>query len=1158
MTGVVLPDDAARERIRSGREASLVVHAGAGAGKTTTMVDRLVGAVLVDEVGLDRIVAISFTERSARDLGRKVRLALDRHRPGTNVDRAFLGTIHAFCRSILATYPIDAGLPPAFTTTDDITSDLEADRRTRRVVRRLYDTAQVDPAVAEALGILVRSAGDPQGALVAVVRRLDLQWHRLEGWTPRPSRLDGGRAALDALQVRLRELVDVGPSGDQLCAALASWADAIAHLPDGLQARRAALAELDGFGNKGAGKAWQAATGCSPKEIRDECKAAREAAVAAVDATVVERLLAVVVPAVVAEARLRLADGHVSFDDLLVLAARLVRDVPTVRTALRERYERLFVDEYQDTDGVQHELITELASTDGTIDPGRLFVVGDPKQSIYAFRAAEVRLLTELTDRHDTEHVELVTNFRSRPGIIEWVNATAGPWFASRADQVPFTPLRAARVGPPVGTDPGPDVVVLGLETAPGTRPTDARRAEAEDLAAVVVAARAEGWAVRNADGEGEGEESYRPIRFGDIAVLLRSRAGLAGLEAAFRRAGIPYRLDGGSLVYDTREVRELLRVLRALDDPTDELALVTALRTTVIGLRDDDLLAHRRAGGRWDLFAAAPPPGPVADAFGRLRALVADKSFRTPAELLTQLAEQHLSWASALVEGPQAARETWRRVRYVIDEARAFADSTGGTLREYLAWVDRQVADETRREVSPDETDEDAVRVLTIHAAKGLEYPMVLVAGLGTDPPPGAAVELRWLDDALVARFGGLRPSGVTQAQDLEREARKAEEARLVYVACTRAMDHLVVSCHGGRSTEGIPRSSMLKGLVPHARVALGAEHRAPSAAPEVPRPVPEVPAAPDPSARLAGGDVIAARLAAAERRSVWSATAVAGALGGHRSAANIGSRAAVAVDEDVDDERGLGRVGGADLLADPLAEPDPLVDAGGAPYGQDGTTRDDDDLPTLSSVDTRDDEPADPGLAKDPRPLDGPPEARGRYGTAVGRAVHQVMQLVELAGDGNDLDRLAEAAAVAEDVAPAHRPAVVRLARSIFTSAIADRMRQAALVRRELYVGAPIGDQVVWGYLDAVFADDDGRLVVVDFKTDQAPDGPEALLDRYRGQLASYLLALGEATGRPVGDAWLVVARDDGTPAACVALTGTARDAALAEVRAVLTAGA
>ncbi len=1140
MTGVVLADAAARERIRSGRESSLVVHAGAGAGKTTTMIDRLVGAVLADEVGLGEIVAISFTERSARDLGRKVRLALERHRPGADVDRAFLGTIPAFCRSILATYPIEAGLPPSFTTTDDITSDLEAERRTRRIVRRLYDTALVDPTVAEALGMLVHSAGDPQGALVALVRLLDLQWHRLERWTPRPSHLDGGRAAAEALLGRVRGLVDACPPGDQLRAVLESWAKAVGQLPDGLSARRRALDGLDSLGSKGAGKAWQSAVGCSPKEVRDECKAARDGVVAAIEATVVERLLGVLVPAVVAEARRRLADGRVSFDDLLVLAARLVAKVPTVREALQQRHRRLFVDEYQDTDVVQHDLVTVLASVDGTIDPGRLFVVGDPKQSIYAFRAAEVRLLAELTDRVDTESVELVTNFRSRPGVIDWVNAMAGPWFGSRPDQVPFTPLAAARTGPPVGTDPGPDVVVLGLDTPAGTAPADARRTEADDVAATVVAARTEGWLVR------DGDASYRPVRFGDMAVLLRSRAGLAGLEAAFRRAGIPYRLDGGSLVYDTREVRELLRVLRAVDDPTDELALVTALRTTVIGLRDDDLLAHRRAGGRWDLFAPSAPPGPVADALGRLRALVADKAFRTPAELLTRLTEQHLSWAAALVEGPQAARETWRRVRYVIDEARAFADATGGTLREYLAWVDRQVADVARREVSPDETDEDAVRVLTIHAAKGLEYPMVVVAGLGTDPPPPAPVEVRWRGGELVARFGGLRPTGTTEARHDDDEARAGEEARLVYVACTRAMDHLVVSCHGGRRADGQPRSTLLRAMEPYAQVAPGAAHRAPSVAPEVPRLVPEVPAAPDPSARLEGGDVIAARLAAAERRSAWSATAVAGALGGAGSAAGPG--VAVAVDEDHDDEVVIGRIDGADRLADP----DPLGAIGA------GSGRDDDDLPTLAPVDALGDEPADPALAKDPRPLEGPPEARGRYGTAVGRAVHQAMQLVELQGDGSDLDRLAEAAALAEDVAPAHRPAVVRLARSIFASPVVERMRRSPVVRRELYVGAPFGDQVIWGYLDAVFVDDDGRMVVVDFKTDQAPAGPEVLLERYRGQLASYLLALGGATGRPVGDAWLVVARDDGTPAACVALTGAARDVALAEVRAVLTAGA
>lgn len=1125
-----LADAAARSRIVEGRTVSLVVRAGAGAGKTTTMVERLVESVVSGEIELDHLVAISFTERSARDLGRKVRLRLDARRPGLDVDRAFLGTIHAFCRSILASYPIEAGLPPAFTTTDDISSDIEAERRTRRVVRRLYDAALSDAGLAEALTVLVGVSGDPHGALTGLVRLLDLQWHRLEGWAPRPARLEGHVAAVASLRRAVAGVLATAPAGDKLTDRVVEWSAALAGLSPDLAVRRSQLEALQSLGRVGT-KAWVSASGRSALEVRIELVAARDAAVAALDATVVERLLGVLVPAVVGEAHGRLAAGQVTFDDLLVLTARLVRSVPAVRADLQRRHRRLFVDEYQDTDVVQHELITALASVDGEIEPGRLFAVGDAKQSIYSFRAAEVRLFAELGGRADTEAVELVTNFRSRPGVIDWVNALAEPWFASDAEQVPFTRLAAARSGPAAGTDPGPEVVVLGLDTPPGTPPATARRVEADDLAATVVAARAEGWLVTDGD-----DGAYRPVRFGDMAVLLRTRTGLASIEAAFTRAGVPYRLDGGSLVYDTREVRELLRVLRAVDDPTDELAIVSALRTTVLGVRDADLAAHRRAGGRWDIHAAQPEvsAGPVADGLALLRRLVADKAFRTPAELLTGLTESHLSWAAALVEGPQAARETWRRVRYVIDEARAFSDATGGTLREYLAWVDRQVADVARREVSPDETDEDAVRILTIHAAKGLEYPMVLVAGLGADAPPGESAEVRWRGPDLLVRVGGLAPTGVREAQEGDRKVRDAESARLVYVACTRAMDHLVVSCHGARSVEGIRRSALLKVLEPHARAAAGAEHRAPGTAPAVPRVVPTAPSAPDPDATLDGDEVLEHRRAAAARRSVWSATAVAGVLGGHDGTA--GSRQAVAVDEDHGDE-----------LAVPF---EPVTDV-------DDVT-DDGDLPRFAPVDALDDEPGDPGLAKDPRPLDGPPEARGRYGTAVGRAVHQVLQEVDLHGDGDDVEALATAAALAEDVAPAHRAAVVRLARSILASEVVAAMRRSPLVRRELYVGAPVANQVVWGYLDAVYVDDDGRLVVVDFKTDLAPDGPDALLDRYRGQLASYLLALAAATGRPVGDAWLVVARDDGGPAACVALTGPARDAALAEVRSVLTTGA
>ena len=202
-----------------------------------------------------------------------------------------------------------------------------------------------------------------------------------------------------------------------------------------------------------------------------------------------------------------------------------------------------------------------------------------------------------------------------------------------------------------------------------------------------------------------------RPASYRDITVLIRSRTRLGVLEHTLRKAGVPYRVEGGTLIYGSREVYELLRVLRAVDDPTNQLKVVTALRTSIFGIDDRQLLRVPARRGVRDRAASArefrvysKEPGPVGDALRTLEQFGRRKHERTPAELLAELYDGWRGVAAALVEGEQVARETWRRVRYVIDEARAWSDATGGTLAEYLAWVDRRIDDVDRVELSTDE----------------------------------------------------------------------------------------------------------------------------------------------------------------------------------------------------------------------------------------------------------------------------------------------------------------------------------------------------------------------------------------------------------------------------------------------------------------------
>ncbi len=218
-------------------------------------------------------------------------------------------------------------------------------------------------------------------------------------------------------------------------------------------------------------------------------------------------------------------------------------------------------------------------------------------------------------------------------------------------------------------------------------------------------------------------------------------------MEAALENADIPYRTESSSLVYQSSEVRDLLNTVRAVADPTDELSLVAALRSPLFGLGDDDLWTWRSGRGYLRVFATTPEglaEHPVAEALAYLRALQARLRTLTPAEVLAMIIADRRMLEVAATQ--QRTRDSWRRLRFVVDQARAWSEAQHGGLRSYLSWASRQAEDSARvAEAVLPETDVDAVRVMTIHAAKGLEFPMVIVSGLSAQPRRVAGVKLLW-----------------------------------------------------------------------------------------------------------------------------------------------------------------------------------------------------------------------------------------------------------------------------------------------------------------------------------------------------------------------------------------------------------------------------
>ena len=1091
--------------VQSHPDTSMAVSAGAGSGKTTSLVGRVAALMGMPGVQPSQLVVITFTEKAAREVSHRLRQALG---GSVSLDEAFIGTIHGFCQSLLRRYPIEAGLPPKFTTADELTSGAMADERAEQAVQTLYNLALKQPAIAETL-MVIASFGAMQ-FLPELVRAIDNDWLRLaDSPSERPMSIGVAHSTVmrmldhvtaddryvtagDAMRVKLDEaLVDAR-----------STLEFVESVP-ALSAAAVAIGER----RRGRSPAW--APFAAALHFASFEPALRQ-------------LMSALTPIVIASARNRISRGELSFDDLLVLTRRLLQTNRDARCEVRARHRYLFVDEFQDTDQVQFDVITELTEPDAVSPASSLFAVGDPKQSIYGFRHADVELFSSLL-ANDTAREDLTINRRTRADVCAWINAVLAQRFGQidgddeGVQQVDYTALEPQRASNTSGDGPG--VVVLGMpgwskvehETA-----QDLARAEACDIAALVqrIIAGADPWMVSDSSGD-------RPASYHDVTVLIRSRTRLGVLEHTLRQAGIPYRVEGGTLIYGSREVYELLRVLRAIDDPTNQLKVVTALRTSIFGIDDRQLMVHRLgpdtapAPYPKEFRAFAAETGVVGDALRTLEQFGRRKHERTPAELLAELYDRWRGVAAALCEGEQVARETWRRVRYVIDEARAWSDATGGTLGEYLAWVDRRIDDVDRVELSTDEG-EDSLRIMTIHAAKGLEFPITVVAGLGGADATNSATGLHWQDGRPMIRLGRMTSAGLRDMTVVERQRDRAEEARLLYVAFTRAKDHLVVSMHhkhgncaAGRLVEAVASESAVAyavSLDPQLPVAHPPSHARPTVGQ---LPVDE----PEEFDRTVG-----------QVRRIWTPSGLAKALGdaaGPTSDVSLvqGSLFAADDDDETDD--------------DPIAPGERF----GVAVGR-------------RQPDSDDHEATDPGNRKEPGPNDRPSRRGGRFGTAKGSAVHAVMQQVALVDPMRGLSTLVEVAAEAEGVLDRRRD-IETMVHSLLRGELFSRMQASSNCRREMYVGAQFGEVTVWGYVDAVFVNPDGTLTLVDFKTDTLITSPIELARRYQPQMSAYVAALQQATRVQVSEAWLSVAQPDGAAAVEIAVDVVAAAELLAGVQ-------
>jgi len=817
-------------------DRSLLVTAGPGAGKTRVLVERVLHILERGLASLDEIVAITFTNKAAHEMKTRIRQAVgelarrtsSRHWQDAKrqVETAAISTIHGFCARVLRAHPVEAEVDPEFAILDEFQSRVLLQRAVEEVIEERLDAG--DAVIGRLIiGYSRRGLIEAIADLFAKARALGVRHEEIIAATERRRRTsDEYRAVVERLEEvvahleafpkptpRMAEQIAAFRRAYRLYGPLLRMEPRIEDAPvleECLRALREARVQKRG----GVSEVVAELDACL-EEIEltfyDACAGEVIATLGDVLKDVEARY-----------SQLKRERGSLDYEDLQWKVRELLRTHPAIAAASRQAIAFLLVDEFQDTNALQKEIL-DLLRGDG--DRPRLFIVGDAKQSIYNFRGAAVevflRTQREVQERGG-EHIELEHNFRSTASLVRFFNAffarlmrTAdGVWAGYPLEELGRTPFVASTAyrGEGVATP-----VELLVEIGPHVRTAEeARRWEAERLAERIAQMVREGERLVGETSE-DGSEHLRPVRYGDIALLFRAMTDVKVYERALRERGIPYYVLAGRGFYEREEIRDLLALLQFLENTTDELALAAVLRSPLFGLSDEALFWLRHAAEAQS--AGWLDPHPLLTSLWeheRVWGIAADERPRVAcaAQVLARLLQvrHRLSLVELLeeilaltqFEAVQAAAfDGYQRVaniRKLVELAREFNASGSHGLSEFTAFVRQfaEVAEESEAQVTTEAA--DAVRLMTVHKAKGLEFPVVILPDTSRpfrrDVPPLIFDRAAGIGMKIPDHRGRLHETWTRRrVRDVLQCREYFEHQRLLFVAMTRARDYLILS---------------------------------------------------------------------------------------------------------------------------------------------------------------------------------------------------------------------------------------------------------------------------------------------------------------------------------------------------------------------------
>lgn len=841
------------------RGGELLVSAAAGSGKTRVLTERLMRWITEGDAprSIDNFLIITFSTAAAAELRSRIseelsaRAAAD---PGSKrlrresalVRRAQIGTIHSFCSALLREYAGRAGIAPDFAIADE-------DRA--RELRRLSLETVLEAAYAEAEPGFIQladtvGAGTDDRRLESLVLELHgkLQSHARPGdWAARQSELfeTGAEDAADTpwgrelLESAADELLWWAGEFDELVRSLAGFEKmGKAYVPSFSET----ASSLRGAAKRAA-EGWDALREALPiafprlgslrgggedPELAERAKARREACKKAAKriekgftlpseqllrdmratAPAMRALLKLVGDFDAEYTRRKRRRSLLDFADLEHLAARLLTEpdgspTETAREVSR-RYAEVMVDEYQDVSLVQ-DMIIRAVSDSGR----RLFMVGDVKQSIYRFRLADPTIFLKKYESYADapqpegvpRRVFLRESFRSRGEVVDAVNAVFGCLMSKGLGEMEYDERARLRAGLEYpGVVPVPELVAVPL---PGADEDEERPDKIEVEAAY--AARMMRRLVETGAKISEGS-ALRPLGYGDIAVLLRS-VNVSGpvWRRVLAREGVPVEAGQSGGFFEAPEVAVIISLLAIIDNPRQDVALISVLRSELFGFTNDELTEIRLMSGEGDFYAALSARAEVSEkARAFLDTLARLRDFARDSELATLIWEIYESLGCmALCSAMRDGEDRRARLLRLFELARSFETTGWRGLRRFLDWL-RSMRERGEEPAFPDEDGGGAVRIMSIHRSKGLEFPVVFIGDTARQfnrsdlrgsvlVHPELGLGPKFTDAARGIEYPTLARRAV--ANRLEREL-LSEELRLLYVAMTRARERLFITC--------------------------------------------------------------------------------------------------------------------------------------------------------------------------------------------------------------------------------------------------------------------------------------------------------------------------------------------------------------------------